>query len=425
MQRIRKLAALAGVTVLAGAFVANPAGADSAEAYMGSAAARGLNISVVTPLDAAKNFKATLGAASAKATSALTAEATGTGQVLPDLLSTSRTASASAQKLNDNPDKGCALPLNLVDVVDLGIACGDAQASIANDLPVAISEGSVAGLTVDGKTALDRLDAVTEPIGATLETVLDTVCTSLSQACPATTTVEDLINSILDTRTLDVSVGKSTASVVTEAGKVTSSAQASGAVVKILPLPQVSGLPSTEPLATIEVSSAKATAVYDRVTGTSVPAADPALVRVKFNTALTQSLGVNEIAVQPGVTQDILAGTPLHSRIIVAGTQNVTNPDKSVGAIADGVKLQLLMPLGESAAGALDGGVTLELAHAEAGVAGAPKEVTPIVPQVQLPDVPRELPRTGGNAWLPIAGASVLALAVLVRRTVLKAAPGR
>jgi hypothetical protein len=427
MHKIRRLAAIVGVTALASAFVAGPADAATLETYLGSAAARGLNVKVVNPLTPSQNVQATLGSAVAKAASDLTASATGSGQVLPELLSTTRSAAATAGK-TDDPAAACALAQNLVDVVAVGVACGDAKASVENNLPVALSEGSIAGLTVDGQTALGitGLNAVTTTIGSTLGSVLNTVCSSLSATCPATTTVQDLVSSILNTRTLDVSVGKSTASVVTDANKITSSSTASGAVVKILPLPQVNALPSTEPLATIEIASAKASAVYDRAAGqTLTPTFDPALVRVKFNTVLTQTLGMSELAVVPGQDIPILVGTPFESRIIVGAGRIVENADKTKGAVADGVKLRLLMPLGESAAGALDGGITLELAHAEAGVAGAPAVAdAPLVP-LNTPDIARELPRTGGTPWIPVAGVAVLALAVLVRRTAVKASVDR
>jgi hypothetical protein len=420
MLRIRRILAVTAVTALAGAFTTGPASADTAEAYLGSAAARALNVSVVNPLDATQAVQATLGAATAKVTSALTADATGTGQATPVLPSTDVVASATKAKLTDDPAKGCAAALPTNDVVNLGLACGDAQASVAGDLPVAISEGSVAGLTVDGQTALSQLGAVTEPIGEALSGVLDQVCSALEQACPATTTVQDLVESVLNTRTLDVTVGKSTASVVTDAAHVTSTATASGATIKLLPLPQVNGVLSSEPLVTIEVAAAKAQAIYDRAAGsTAEPTYDPALVRVKFNTVLTQSLGVSEVTVAPGQDVPILQGTPLESRIIVAAGKVVTNPDGTKGAVADGVKLRLLQGLGESSPGALDGGITLELAHAEAGVAGTAATRTPIT--VTTPDIARELPRTGGNPFIPMAGVAVLVLAVIVRRATVRA----
>lgn len=425
MLRIRRLVAVVSVTALAGAFATSPAAsADTAEAYLGSAAARALNLTIANPVDSSQAVAATLGAATAKASSAIDAEAVGAGQILPVLESTAVEAKASTAKLTDDPASECAAALPANDIVNLGLACGDASATVVNNLPVATSKGSVAGLTVDGQNALSELSDVTEPIGEVLSGVLDTVCTTLEATCPATTTVQDLITSILETQTLDVAIGESTASVVTDVNKITSTGTAAGTVVKLLPLPQVDGLPSTDPLATIEVGAAKATAIYDRTTGTTLePTADAALVRIRFNTVLTDSIEAlpSEVTLAPGEDRTILPGTPLQSRIIVAGTQIVTNADGTKGAIADGVKLHLLQGLGESSVGALDGGIVLELAHAEAGVAGVAPTVTPIVP-INTPDLSRELPRTGGNPFLPLAGAAILAVAVIVRRTTVKAA---
>lgn len=427
MHSIRRIAALVGVTALAGAFVSGPASADNAEVFLGSAAARGLNVKVVSPLaleDVPSTLQASLGSAFAEASSAQTAKAEGIGQLLPTLLaSTKKTAVANVGESVNQP-KGCAEAHDLEGIVNLGIACGSATASAVNGLPQAHSVGSVAGLNVNGQTALEDLEAVTTIVGDTLSGALNTVCQTLNQTCDVTTTLQDLVTSILETETLNVAVGESTADVVTEANKITSTSSASGAVVRLLPLPQVNGLPSTDPVATIEVSSAKATASYDRLAGASSASADPAIVRVKFNTVLTQALGVNEIAIGPGHSETILPGSALESDIIVAGS--TVSADKT-RAVADGVKLHLLKPLGESAPGALDGGIMLELAHAEAGVAGTPAVVTPPAPDpgIDSPRAPAELPRTGGTPWIPVAGAGALALAAVVRRASMKAAASK
>lgn len=435
MHSIRRIAAVVGVTALAGAFVAGPASADNAEAYLGSAAARGLNVKVATPAAPgvdANAVQVTLGSAFATAASDMTAKAEGIGQLVPSQLpSTKSTAAADAAAPSADGGKVCAKSETVAEIVDLGIACGAATATVQNKLPIAESSGSVLGLSVNGSTQLSVLDPVTSVVGPILSGALDQVCETLRPTteipCDATTTVKDLVNSVLKTKTLDVAVGESTAKVVTDAAHITSTSQASGAVIRLLPLPQVNGLPSTDPVATIEVSSAKATAVYDRAAGkTLTPTADPALVRVKFNTVLTRALGQNEIALVPGETRTILNGTPLESTISLAGTQIVTNPNGTQGAIADGVKLHLLKPLGESSPGALDGGITLELAHAEAGVAGTPA-VTTSVPKIELPrtDGPAELPRTGGTPWIPAVGVGALALAAVVRRAAKAAAAAK
>jgi hypothetical protein len=417
MHTFRRLVAVVSVTALAATFAAGPSSADVLETYSGTATARGLNISVVTPASASP-IQATLGAASATADSSLKATGTGQGEILPPNLQTVKTATATPSAPSVDAGQGCAQALPLQGIVNLGLACGSASANIAaGNLPVATSEGSIVGLSVDGETALSKLtSAVPVDIGGTLSSALDTVCQTLSATCPATTTVNDLVSSILKTQTLDAAVGKSDSSVTTTASQVVSTATASGAVIKILPLPNVNGLQSTDPVATITVGAASATATYDRKTGVATAKRDPALVRVQFNTVLTQALGLNELTLTPGQDITILAGTPLESRIIV-GAGSTTPGASSASAVADGVSLRLLEPLGASSPTALDGGVTLELAHAEAGIAGKPAVITPAAPQLPKADTPRELPRTGGNPLIPLAGVVILFAAVITRRT--------
>jgi hypothetical protein len=393
MGSIRRLAAIAGAVAVAGAFVAGPAAADTPEVYAGSAAAKALDLNIL-------GQQATLGVSTAKVSSDLKAAASGAGQLVPQLTSfagntdASVTGSGSSTKPNT-----CATP-----------ALPDPIPPVLSNNPVATSTASVAQVAANAQTILQQLNAVTTPIGSTLDGLLTQVCTNLSQTCSATTTVQDLVNSVLNTQTLGVEVGPSASSVTTEASKVTSTASAAGAVVKLLPLPVVSGVASSDPVATITVGEAKASAVYDRSTGTSTPTVTPALVHVHFNTALTTGTPLQDIAVTPGQDITILAGTPLESRIVVASGSTPKNADGSVGAVADGVRLELLK--------GLNGGVTLGLAHAEAGVGGAIATKTPAL----IPDVARELPRTGGTPWIPMAGIGVLGLAVVLRRTTAKAA---
>ncbi|HZQ28102.1 MAG TPA: hypothetical protein VFA94_10430 [Acidimicrobiales bacterium] len=412
-----------------------PASADTPEVFAGSAAARALDVHVINHTNPQLDFQATLGVTEATADSTLKAVAKGTGELLPQVIA-SKTASADASNPNAPSTNGCdktvVLPDGAPQVLNVGIACGKASASAANNLPVALSEASVAGLNLDGQTALTTLglDGVPGQLGSTLGGALDTVCQTLAQACDATTTVKTLVTEVLKTRTLDVSIAPATSSVVTTADAITSTSTAAGAVVKLLPLPDATGLVSSEPVATIEVSSAKATATYDRIKGVSAASFDPAVVRVKFNSALSKALNVpaDGIAVKAdALPLGVLDATPLASQVIVAGGSTSDTPAGGKKAVADGVTLKLLTMVGESTPGAHDGGIVLSLAHAEAAVGGAapvgvpPKAEAPIVPAV--PDLARgQLPRTGGpGPWLPVIGGAVLGLAVLVRRAVARA----
>jgi len=403
MARIRQLVALAAATTLSGAFVAGPATAQTAtpESYVGSAAGAALDLSVLSLPSV------TLGVSTGKVTSLLTSVAEGAGSLG---LAGSTIRAEVANSGSDVKPNTCAVPLPVAGILNLGLACGSASASIINANPVSVSEGSVASVDVSGQNLLNSVAPVTDTLAGTVGTALSPLCGALSLVCPVTATVNDVLSSVLSTKTLEVSAGKSISSITTDAGKVTSTATAEGAVVKILPLPQVAGVASTEPLATITVGTAKATAVYDRATGVSTPTVDPALVTVKLNTVLTTALGIPDTISVPVGTSLILpgtAGTPLETEIVAAAGRTVTNADGTKGAIADAVKIHALK--------GVSGGVLLNLARAEAGVGGT----VPVVAAASIPSV--ELPRTGGTPWLPVAGVSVLGLAVLVRRFVVRA----
>lgn len=398
MATIQRLAGLAGALTLTGALVAPPATAqqDRPETYIGSAAGRALDLTVLSLP------KVTLGVSAAKVTSLVSAAAEGAGSL--GLAGTTQKVEIASEGNSTLPES-CAVPLPIAGILDVGLACGSASVSIVANNPVGTAEGSVAGIDVNGQVLLDSVGPIGETLTDTVATALDPVCSLVDLTCTVTDTVGDVLASVLETKTLEVSAGRSTSTVTAEGGKVTSTASSTGAEIKLLPLPVVGGTASTEPLATITVGAAKATAVYDRTTGTSTPTVEPSLVTVKLNTLLTNTLGIaDEISVPVG--QSIIVpgteGTPLETEIVVAAGRTVTNPDGTVGAIADAVKVHALK--------GVSGGILLALASAEAGVGGTLAASAP-VPVI-------ELPRTGGTPWLPAAGAGVLGLAVLVRRVV-------
>lgn len=400
MASIRRFAAVAAAITLIGAFVAGPVSAQSAkpESYVGSAAGTALDLTLLSLP------KVTLGVSTGKITSLLTSVAEGAGSL--GLAGSTIRAEVSNTGSDVKPNT-CAIPLPIAGILNLGLACGSASASISSSNPVSTSEGSVASIDLAGQNLLDSVAPITDTLSGTVGSALTTLCGALSLACPVTGTVSDVLNSVIDTKTLEVSAGKSISSITTEGAKVTSIATSQGAEIKLLPLPQVAGVASTEPLATITVGTAKATAIYDRATGASTPTVDPALVTVKLNSLLTNALGVAQTVTIPVGTSFILpgtAGTPLETEIVAAAGRTVTNADGTIGAIADAVKIHALK--------GLSGGILLNLAHAEAGVGGT----------VAIAGIPLiELPRTGGTPWLPLAGVGVLGLAVLVRRFVIRA----
>lgn len=387
MRIVRRLTAVAGVVALAASFVASaPAGAQTPEVYAGSALGRALNLSVL-------GQKATFGVSTAKIDSTLKAAADGAGQVL--VLGSTTKAQVSGNNSKQEAPQACAAAVPVAPVLNLGLVCSASTAEVANGLPHAVSEGSLAELDVTANAL--PINTVIAPVQQALEGVFGTLPDALD---PATNTVSDLLTAVGTTQTLEAKVGHSRSEVSTVAGTVTATGVAEAAQVDLLP---VGGL-LDNPVASIIVSSAKATAVYDRAAGTAVGSFDPALVTVRLSTPLT---GNTDISVAPGQTVTILEGTPLESRIIVADGSVTKNPDGSVAAVADGVKLELLK--------GVNGGITLELAHAEAGAAGSPGTVAAPGDVLEV----AELARTGGMPWIPLAGIGAVGLAVLTRRVVL------
>ncbi|MBW3536172.1 MAG: hypothetical protein KY395_00180 [Actinobacteria bacterium] len=385
MRIVRRLTAVVGVVALAGAFVASaPAGADTPEVYAGSALGRALNLSVL-------GQSATFGVSTAKIDSTLKASADGAGQVL--VLGSTTEADVSGNNTKQEAPQECAAAVDVAaPLLDLGLVCSASTAEVANGMPHAVSEGSLAKLDVAANTL--PINSVIAPVQDALEGVFGALPDTLD---PATDTVSDLLTAVGTTKTLEAVVGHSRSEVSTDAGVVTAVGQAEAAQVDLLP---VGGL-LENPVASIIVSSAKATAVYDRAAGTANASFDPAIVTVRLSTPLT---GNTEVKVAPGETITILAGTPLESTITAADGSVTNNPDGSVSAVADGVKLELLK--------GVNGGVVLELAHAEAGAAGSPAVLSSIVEVA-------ELPRTGGMPWIPVAGIGAVGLAIVARRVVL------
>jgi len=402
---IRRIGAAAATALVAGAFIATPAGAAVNENYVGSATGTALNLDAL-------GQKLTLGFSKGKVSSTLEAVAEAAGQLLPaGNATTSKASVTGADGTQEDKDKcgPISTPAELEQIgLKLATACSSSLSQIVDGAPHVLSEGSVADFDLSANLILDKIPQLNETIDqvqTALTPVLGQLDAVTSQLGISTSdTVGTLIDQLQATQTLQVSVGKTTSDVTTVANAVTSKASAAGAQIDLLPVGAVVNGVSA-PLVSIIVGSANATSTYDRAAGTSNAKFDPALVRVVTNLAGALK---QEIAVAPGQTIKLLEGTPLESEIVVGNGSTVKNADGSVGAIADGVSLHLLK--------GINGGINLDLAHAEAGVAGSPA-VQDVV------EVPRaaELPRTGGpGPWLPVAGVTLIAAAVVTRRFVLR-----
>ena len=457
MRSIRRVGGVAFAGLLISALVGGPAGAQTTtttpESYAGSATGYALALTLA-------NEGITAGSSAAKAASTGEAEATGAGVLgQADTTATAKAGETKPEVCGDSQLD--AVEAELGGLVNLGLGCGSASATGTGLTTAATATGKVAQLNVNLSSVLGvlPLGEVTGPVGD----VLDEVCTSLPAplgglVCSGTQTIEAALESIQASSLVGAEIGSSTSGVSVSGQDVTTESTASGAIIRIVPTPTLNGAPLAEPLATITVSRANAKVVCSTGTGTATPSFDPAIVRVKLGAPLagvldalapvtsqlpdvpalpleeipanpiigatsTPSLTIDngEISVTPGTTVTLFPGLPIETTITVGNGTSKVNPDGSAAATADGVRIHALSRIGEVVE-ELTGGLLLNLTHAEAAGAcvAAVTQTTPAPPAV--PEVTRELPRTGGGdtPWLPVVGFAGLALAAISRRAVLR-----
>lgn len=440
MRTIRRAGAVAVSGLLLSGFVGGAASADTKETYLGGANGAALALSI------GKTNLGSFGVSDASLTSELTAKAMGAGAISPLRTVKVDVGVEGADQQDAKSAQGMVIPVQ--NLLQLMIGEGKAAVSTMNGVPLAESSGTVAGLTLDLEnqaqlsTTIGQVQTGLQPLLAGLGGGLEQVGKITGVDLAADDTVDDLLTALRTTRTLDIKLGTSTSTVQVDGDTVTSTAISQGGQIDILPLGALSSVTGeTVPVASIIIGSAQATAVYNRVTGESTPTFDPAILTVRVNTVTTDNVGEKlgikplEFVLTPGKLVEslpkgnavvsscadhpqavcILEGSPFETRIIPAGGRTITNPDGSVGAEADAVRIQALRKLDmlHASFAPLAGGIDLGLAHAQAGVAGAP---------AQKIEIPKELPRTGGFPMLPIGAAGALGLAVLTRRLLSRSA---
>ncbi|HVF32531.1 MAG TPA: hypothetical protein VM933_05800 [Acidimicrobiales bacterium] len=450
MRSIRRVGGLAAAGILlTAAATGSSAGAQTAASYTGTATGYALKLAL-----GPQNL--TAGSSAAKAASDGTGAATGAGVLSPAQASTIATA---ANPPGETKPEVCgdsalnAVETALRDIVKLGLGCGSASATGTGTESVATATGKVAALDVN-VAPITSLVPVTPNLVAGVDQLTTTVagiCNALPAATPLPTvctsvnsTVDAVVDSITATSLLGAEVGTSTSGVSVSGAAVTTESTASGAIIRIVPTPNLDGVPIGEPLATITVSRANAKVLCDLNSGSATPSFDPAIVRVTLGGPLRTLVPVTvadsisaitipanpviapivdpkvtyqsgELTVTPGATVTILPGTPVETEIVVGAGTSKVNADGSANATADGVKIHALKNIGTTVA-PLAGGLLVNLAHAEAAAACV-AAVTAQAPPPPPVDTPRELPRTGGDTpWVPLAAVAGLALAVVTRR---------
>ena len=455
MRSIRRVGGVAVAGLLLSAIATGgPAAAQTAgtpASYTGSATGYALALTLGSQ-------GITTGSSAAKAASTGDAEATGAGVL--GQANTTATAKAGETKPEQCGDSQLdAVEAALRSLVTLGLACGSASATGTGLTTASTATGKVAKLDVNLAGPLAALPVPTASVVQPISGGLDQLCAALPAqlrpvACAATDTVQTILQSVTTTSALGAEIGSSTSGVSVSGDTVTTESTASGAVIRIVPVPVLDGVTLPEALATITIARANARVSCALGTGQATPSYDPAIVRVKLagplaavlapvagsdpipltsipvNPILNQiisggadptvSLQNGELTVTPGASVVLFAGSPVETQIIVGAGSSRVNADGSANAVADGVRIHALRNIGTAVA-PLTGGLLANLAHAEAaGACVAATAATPAPPQV--PEVTRELPRTGGSdvPWLPAAGVAGLALAVFTRRAVLR-----
>ena len=432
MRRVQRLGAIGLAAAVVLAVLALPASAQQTqtvetrpESFIATAAARGLDLNVF-------GTRVTVGQSSAMINSVPTAKASGAGVALvPGTVSSSE---ANGPNQTAAPPKACVLNLPVAGLLTVELACGESRVTTTSGGPSAFGAGSVAGVDLAALTLLQPvIDLLRSLLSALLPVVDQTVGTALNTLSPtlggvlgplagnlglgstsAVAPVSGLVNNLLQgieraTGLLDIRLGDSTAQAVTAADKVTATANAAGAQIDLLPGLTQGGAP----LLSIIVGSATSTSTFERATAKSTPGFDAAVARVRLGLPLLGN-AVTEIPVQLNQPLTLLAGTPLESTISLGAGRTVTDPNTgAVASYADGVSVQLLK--------GLNGGIGLELAHAETGAGGQTRLVT----QQQIVTPVPQLAKTGNEPWLPLTGATLLAVALGVRRRVAAARPVR
>ncbi len=346
---------------------------------------------------------ATLGSGSARVTSQPTALAEGAG-----VAAIASTVSRSSG--NQNSPEGCAVPLSVVPALTGGLACGDSSASIAGGNPTAEGKGTVAAAGVNATDLSGQVTAIVNQLVPTLCTTAGAVVSPITlpgvggiqppplTGAQCTTLLNGLVSGI--GQPVSLTVGDSSGKVITDVNRVTATGTAAGAMVSLLDV-TAAGLPGQvcdDPIVKVTVGDSKATAVYNRGSAESTSAVDPALATVDLCLVTTDPAPI-KLAVGQSFT---VPGTDI---TVTAASGRTFRGSAGAEASAASIKSATL-------------GLELNIAGASAIVDGG----RPAAQGVEVAPV-GDLPRTGSGLppWAPVAGFAMLAVAVLVGRTVVKA----
>ncbi len=317
---------------------------------------------------------------------------------------------------DDSPTCTSVIPPPLSTLVSLDTACGLSKSGIDTaGMPWTKNKGTVAELAV--KLSITALLPVGDDVAdETVDQVVDTVTDTLAPVLDALpqevgNAVENVINTvenISETKILAIELGTSQSDITPNGDEITVSSMAAGARIGILGIPGVtdagsvlsgSADPLENGLIIIEVGAARASATVNDALGTATSTASPALLSIKVRDITSLEPKYVEIAIAPGQTITLLAGTPLESTITAADSTTSNSADGATAA-ADAVRLHLLK--------GVNGGLKVGLGRAVAAANAAPRApIAPPAPGVNpVPPAKRPpvaLPVTGGTDYTGLA----------------------
>ena len=397
-----RLSAVVGALALAGS-LAVPAGAQAAgDAYAAASRADGVLVRI-------EGNQVSIASATANADSSPAASATGAGFFSPQHTEGATSAEVTEDGQQDGSTEPVCSDLEAppeMPVLDAIGACSTSQAAIAGGLPTATATATggvisvgVEDLPIGDVPIGDAVDQILEGLGPLFDGLEDA-------GIDADTLINELLQAILEGDVATIEMGQATASVTEADGRVTATGNIEGAVIGLFDRGELLG----GPLVTITLGESSASVTRTRATGESVPSFTPAPVTIDIADDIPlPDQFPDPIELPPGQSQCIPLPPPLES-CITAGGGTTETTDEEVTAKAAAVRIDLLSGLPE-------GGITVALSNAEAGIAAtvpAPPTSTTSVQPTTPPTAPPTLPRTGGpEPWLPVAGWSLLGLAVL------------
>jgi hypothetical protein len=424
MRNFPRLATVGLSIIATGALLAGTASAQTsanADAYGGTANADALTIKLF-------GQTITTSAAHAELHPAL-AKASATQAILPQVPTplggnvTAETTTVGDTK-TAKPDACTGSELTAVPGVQrFDVTCGSATASLTADGGTARGLGAQVVLEPSVSDVLSTLQ-LQQPVQQGAGQVLDALNplvqgltgTPVGQLVDATDkTVADVLGKILTLQsTARIVIAPALAEVTSAGDTVTAHARSQGIRIELLPIDGAGAtnnllpddLKAGQPLITITIGNAEATKVISKSGKTAAKADSSApLVTVEFGTnALVTALGLPSNKIEVGGGQSFcvpgLVGTPLETCIAVASA----GVDANGNPTADSTSVQLFK--------GVNGGIDLATGRA----ASAGDVTVAAAPAAPAAAPAGDLPRTGGNATLPIIGGAMLALAAFTRR---------